>query len=81
MGQYENTFLSHCMTCVSPLILSDMELFVNGVQLQQVSQFLPVELHVRDSHCGVHTVTVVPLLLQQQEHILGHTVDYPSLYI
>lgn len=34
------------ITCVSPVVLSDMKLFVNSVGLQQVSQLLSVQLHI-----------------------------------
>lgn len=69
------------VTCVPPLILPDMKLFVHSVQLKQISQLLPVQLHVRHPHCGFQTAIVLPFLPQQQEHILGHTVNKSPVFI
>lgn len=57
-----------------------MQLFLIGMHVQQVSELLSVQLHVCHLHNGLHTLTG-PLLLQKQEHILGHAVNKAPLLI
>ena len=72
------------LTCVSSVVLSDMKLFVVGVEFQQVSQFLLVQLHIGDPYSVLHlpiTFPCRPLLPQQLEHILGQAADNTPVLI
>lgn len=69
------------MTCVSPLVFSDMKFFVDVLELQQVSEFFPVQLHIRDSHSGVQALVVLLFFLEESEHLLHHTINNPAIFI